>query len=169
MSSNVTMKSFDMRMYSKKCPLLKEWWPCASQSWWKWGTSLHTLATKASVTKPFRWRESLRMGFKLSTMSNCQQCQIANNVKLSNVKMSKCQIVKISKCQNVKMSNCKIVRKSDKFPPFSTSVFFSCPSRRGEWRTNAISPQLLLKWSKGWDSSVHPVVWGKTPFSAGEN
>ena len=129
MSSNVTMKSFDMRMYSKKCPLLKEWWPCASQSWWKWGTSLHTLATKASVTKPFRWRESLRMGFKLSTMSNCQQCQIANNVKLSNVKMSKCQIVKISKCQNVRMSNCQIVKISIKLSQYQMSCIINLAHR----------------------------------------
>ena len=43
---------------------------------------------------------------KLSTKSNCQQCQIVNNVKLST--MSNSQIV-----NNVKFSNCQIVTISN--------------------------------------------------------
>ena len=46
-------------------------------------------------------------------MSNCQQSQIVNNVKLST--MSNCQNVKLSKCQivnNVKLSNFQIVKLS---------------------------------------------------------
>ena len=61
---------------------------------------------------------------KLSTMSNCQQFQIVNNVKLSNFQIGKkskspncqqCQIVnhvKLSNCQNAKMSNCQNVKIS---------------------------------------------------------
>ena len=52
---------------------------------------------------------------KLSTMSNCQQCQIVKNVKLSN--FQNCQKVKnkLSKCQNfnnVILSNYQIVKFS---------------------------------------------------------
>ena len=52
-SSNETMKSFDKRM---KSPLLKAEAEVVE-------TSPHTLATKSSINKPFRWRENLRMGF----------------------------------------------------------------------------------------------------------
>ena len=54
-------------------------------------------------------------------MSEYQNLQIVNNVKLSNcqnVRMSKspncqqCKIVKMSKCQNVRMSECQNVRMS---------------------------------------------------------
>ena len=69
------------------------------------------------------------------------------------------------------LKDCRTVYQKDFVPlPFWTIVF-SCLSRRGVWRANATSPQkqLLLEWSEGPDSSVHPVVWGKTPFSTGES
>ena len=55
-------------------------------------------------------------------MSEYQNLQIVNNVKLSNcqnVRMSKspncqqCKIVKMSKCQNVRMSECQNVKMSN--------------------------------------------------------
>merc|ERR1712015_320242 len=48
---------------------------------------------------------------KLSTMSNYQQCQMVNNVKFSNCQQ--CQIVKMSNCQQCqifKLSNCHNIK-----------------------------------------------------------
>ena len=101
----------------------------------------------------------------MSTMSNCEQCQIVNNVKLSNCQqcqivklstMSNCQIFKLSKGQNVKIS--KFVGDIEKALHGPIGPRRPCPPwpqrMKAQGRRTCFVPVYLLCWSKSQSISI---------------